>query len=101
MPMGKIIKLRPLNPPPETRGAEKQPASGLTSIEAATNRLMGSVGELIGILEASHQRIRVLIDSIPDPEAAARLARDHAALSAALRDAKAKVAALGLSNNAG
>lgn len=88
--MGKIIELRPLAPSPGD--AAEQPAQD--TIEAATNRLMASVAELIGILEASHRRIRVLIDAIPDPEAAARLARDHATLSAALWDAKAKVAAL-------
>lgn len=96
MPMGKIIELHPPTTPPETGGIEAQPASELISIEVATHRLMDSVGELIGILEASHRRIRVLIDAIPDPDAAARLARDHATLSAALQDAKTKVATLNL-----
>jgi hypothetical protein len=94
--MGKIIELRPPPTPSQTGGAEAQPASELTSIEVATHRLMESVAELIGILEASHRRIRVLIDSIPDRDAAARLARDHATLSAALQDAKTKVATLSL-----
>lgn len=85
--MGKIIKLPPRAdrpvPPPEP-------------VEQATQRLSGTVAELIRTLEASHRRIRVLIDTVPDPAVAARLARDHAILSAALRDAKAKAVSVGL-----
>lgn len=90
--MGKIVELRPrrFSPGDPSREATHQQAS----IEEATSRLMVSVGDLIGILEASHDRIRALIDTIPDAEAAARLSRDHAKLSAALWDAKEKVATL-------
>jgi hypothetical protein len=66
------------------------------SIALATERMAESVADLIQTLEASHRRIRILIDGIPDPEAAARLGSDLATLSAALRDAKAKAIATGL-----
>jgi hypothetical protein len=98
--MGKIIELRPRDMPPPHGEDGANPTPGPASIEDATQRLIGSVRELIRILEMSHQRIRVLIDMIPDEDAAARLARDHALLSAALREAKAKVVSLGLKDPA-
>lgn len=87
--MGKVVELHPRERPPS-----QSDRHGHVSIEQATDRLIESLGELIRILEASHQRIQVLIDTIPDADAAARLARDHANLSEALRDAKAQVASL-------
>lgn len=95
--MGEIIRLYPRAPLPQG-GRADDPAPEATSveIEEVTQRLMESVSELIRTLEASHRRIRALIDTIPDADASARLARDHAALAAALRDAKAKAASVGL-----
>lgn len=90
--MGKIVELRPRLSSPG--GTSRDGTHEQAPIEEATSRLMVSVGDLIGILEASHERIRALIDTIPDAEAAARLSRDHAKLSAALQDAKEKVAIL-------
>jgi predicted DNA-binding protein (UPF0251 family) len=89
--MGKIVELRPRDMPPPPRGVDGGQMQGQ---QEASVQLMASVGELIRILEASHRRIRVLIDAIPDADAAARLGRDHATLSAALRDAKLKIASL-------
>ncbi|WP_072396730.1 hypothetical protein [Hyphomicrobium sp. CS1GBMeth3] len=94
--MGKIIKLQPRDPFTSGHGKPDERASDADSIEQATQRLIETVAQLIQTLETSHRRIRVLIDSIPDPEASARLARDHAMLSAALRDAKEKAISIGL-----
>lgn len=93
--MGEIIELRPSDPL-GMRSVEAGPAPSPDPIGEATQRLIQTLGELIRTLEASHRRIRILIDAIPDAETAARLARDLATLSAALRDAKAKAASLGL-----
>lgn len=94
--MGKIIELRPRDPPPPQGGTGQGAPSDQDTIENATRRLIGTVGELVKVLEESHRRIRTLIDAIPDAEVSARLARDHAVLAAALRDAKAKVASMTL-----
>lgn len=94
--MGEIIKLEPRDPFPSRKAAPSERAPDDDSIEQATHRLIETVAQLIQTLETSHRRIRVLIDSISDPEASARLAKDHAMLSSALRDAKEKAISLGL-----
>ncbi|MGE0022190.1 MAG: hypothetical protein AB7S70_00985 [Hyphomicrobium sp.] len=95
--MSKIVELRPRNAPPTA--AVVVNAARPLAIDPGqdlTQRLIPPLNNLIRTLERSHQRIGALIEGIPDPEAARRLGTDLAVLSTALRDAKAKVAALSL-----
>lgn len=98
--MGKVIKLPPRDPAPPPGGEADRQTQNAGPVTQASARLIETVGDLIRALEASHRRLRVLIDSIPDAEVSARLARDLAVLSAALRDAKAKAANVGLARHA-
>jgi hypothetical protein len=99
--MAKIIELHPavrspVNPSLFDAAGPPIPISDEDPVLHATGRLVHAFGDLVAALEASHRRIRMLIDTVPDPEAKARLGRDLATLSAALKDARAKAAAVGL-----
>ncbi len=93
--MSEIIQLRPRNTVTAKAGKDQR-ARRAEPADEAMQRLIEPLRALIHTLEVSHQRIGAVIDGIPDPEAATRLGRDLAVLSAALRDAKAKVASLSL-----
>jgi len=94
--MGEIIELRRregLPPAPES-GAEGDVAAALSALERSARGLVASAEHMVETLEASLKCIRERIDTIPDAEVSARLEREHAILSAALRDAKAKVVSM-------
>jgi len=94
--MSKIVELRPRCAPASPVDANVARLPAVDAGQDLTQRMIPTLNNLIRTLETSHRRIGALIAGIPDPEAARRLGRDLAVLSTALRDAKAKVAALAL-----
>jgi hypothetical protein len=97
--MAKIIELRRYQGPPAVpSGGDGDVAAVMSALEQSARGLLASAEHLVETLEASLACIRARIDSIPDAEVSARLEKEHAILSAALRDAKAKVVSLGLTH---
>lgn len=95
--MSKIVELRLRNAPPAAAVvASVAHPPAIDPGQDLTRGMIPPLNNLIRTLEKSHRRIGALIAGIPDPEAARHLGRDLAVLATALRDAKAKVAALSL-----
>jgi hypothetical protein len=93
--MGKIIELRRRESSPAARaGADGDVVATLSALDQSARTLVASAEKLIETLEASLECVRARIGTIADVEASGRLEREHAILSAALRDAKAQVAGI-------
>lgn len=93
--MGKIIELRRRESLPAARtGTGRDIVTSLGALDQSARTLVASAEKLIEMLEASLECIRVRIGTIADAEVSEQLEREHAILSAALRDAKAQVAGI-------
>lgn len=98
--MGEIIELRRReNAPAAESSPDGEVGEALRALERSARGLVASTEHMVETLEASLKCIRERIDTIPDAKVSARLEREHAILSAALRDAKAKVISMGLTHS--
>jgi len=88
--MGEIVILHR----PDARPASAAVHDALSSLPEALLRIVANAEELVATLEQSLARIRLVIEEIPDAETKRRLTEDHTVLTAALRDAKSRLAAM-------
>jgi len=92
--MDNVIELRPRDAGSRAGAADTSARQTVNALAGSMRRLVGSAEDLVETLEASLARIRLVIDTVVDRETRNRLAGDHVALSAALRDAKAQLASI-------
>lgn len=93
---GRIVPLHRRGPPaPPHEAGRREFATALRSMEQSARLIVSDAEAMIGNLEAQLSRVQDQIAVIADAETSERLAREHAVISAALRQAKSEVASLG------